>query len=108
MRYIKLCLRILRQILSNTSLLKVFTLLEAYQEATMTMLRGKLGKSMTMRNNPTHPPGICKVHRYAEEWIGLLIRGCVAQEPSLIVCLAISKKSPTLSLWGGGGPGQKE
>jgi len=28
-----------------------------------------------MRNDPTHPPGSCKVHRYAKEWNGLLING---------------------------------
>ena len=47
---------------------------------------------------PTHPPGYCKEYRYVKEWNGLLTWGCVAKRLSLKVNLAISKKSPALSL----------
>jgi hypothetical protein len=55
--------------------------------------------STAMRNDPTHPPGFCKVHRYAKEWNGLLIRGCFAQGLSLTISLAISKKSLSLYIY---------
>ena len=32
-----------------------------------------------MGEDPTHPPGFCKVHGYTKEWCGLLIRGCIAK-----------------------------
>ena len=43
---------------------------------------------------PTHP-GFDKVHRYAKEWFGLLIRGCFAKK----LCLKLSKKNPTLCIY---------
>ena len=64
----------------------------------MTLVDCLLDHCMTMGDEPTHPPGFCKVHRYAKEWNGLLIRGCVAQRLSLKGNLAIRKKSPTLFL----------
>ena len=40
------------------------------------MVSWLLGLDIVMRNEPTHPPGFGKVHRYAIEWCGLLIRRC--------------------------------
>ena len=65
----------------------------------MTLVVWLLDQGMVMGNEPTHPPGFCKAHRYAKEWNGLLLRGCVAQKLSLKVNLAISKKCPTLIFW---------
>jgi hypothetical protein len=73
------------------------TFLETTQEETMTLVEWLLDQCTAKGNEPTHPPGFCKVHRYAKEWNGLLIRGWVAQGLSLKVSLAISKKSPALS-----------
>ena len=63
----------------------------------MTLVGWLLDQGRVLRNKPTHPPGFCKGHRYAKEWNGLLLRGCVAQKLSLKVNLAISKKCPALS-----------
>ena len=64
----------------------------------MTLVLRLLDQGMNMGYEPTHPPGFCKAHRYAKEWNGLFLRGCVAQKLSLKVNLAISKECPTLSL----------
>ena len=48
----------------------------------MTLVDWLLDQCMAMGNEPTHPPGFCKVHRYAKEWNGLLMIGCVAQRLS--------------------------
>ena len=62
----------------------------------MTLVVWLVDQGMVMGNEPTHPPGFCKEHRYAKEWNGLLLRGYVAQKLSLKVNLAISKKCPAL------------
>ena len=85
--------------LSNTIYLWLVTFLETYQEMTMTMVSCLICKGIAMRNDPTHPPGFWKVHRYAKEWCGLLIRGCNAQRLSLTISIALSKKNPALSYW---------
>jgi hypothetical protein len=45
----------------------------------MTIVVCLLSMDTTLRDKPTHPPGFWKVHRYAIEWCGLLIRGCFAK-----------------------------
>ena len=65
---------------------------------TRTMVDSWICKGVAMGEDPTHPLGFWKVHGYAKEWYGLLVRGCIAQRLSLKVGMALSKKNPALSI----------